>query len=414
MSKRTEALLRVVLVLSAVASCGRVLEDDEFRADATATSGTGGADATADRTLCRGATDCSDGSSAARDADASAVDSANPTWPDGALPLDTDGGCPCGQLGCACCNYTSCAGTLTCQIGLTCIFTASTTLAQEAEESITFVAADATSVYWCAFDGVKSVPKQGGAVKTLASEAAPDGGSLNCPGLVVDDTSVYWANAGESTGGIFSVSKAGGPAHALATTSAPPTSLYLAGGNLYWTTDGTFWTETSPGSVLSMPASGGAPVIVPGLTNVECIAPAGNILYWYEAGNGGPSSLGVSPLSGGVGTTLLTLPDSPGCYGLAAYGSEVFASTDDGTIGASTATGMNAVLDAADESGPLAVDGSGVYEIEDGSVAVWRPGEGHFYDLYTAGIESSVGIALDTDFVYWATEEGALIKSAKW
>jgi hypothetical protein len=46
--------------------------------------------------------------------------------------------------------------------------------------------------------------------------------------------------------------------------------------------------------------------------------------------------------------------------------------------------------------------------------AVWRPGQDELYDLYTAGDESSAGIALDAQFVYWATEGGTLIKSSKW
>ena len=77
------------------------------------------------------------------------------------------------------------------------------------------MAVDGTSVYWTSDAGtVMKVPLTGGTAITLASDQ--DGPS----GIVVDDASIYWTNAGSGT--VMKLARAGGPPLTLVSGQTVP------------------------------------------------------------------------------------------------------------------------------------------------------------------------------------------------
>jgi hypothetical protein len=101
----------------------------------------------------------------------------------------------------------------------------------------TFLAIDETSVYWAEAgdDMIKSEGKAGGPVTTLAT-----GQNIGTGLITIDSTYVYWAN--EVTGEVVRVAKTGGAsAITLATYQNQPTGIAVDDVAVYWTNthDGT-------------------------------------------------------------------------------------------------------------------------------------------------------------------------------
>jgi hypothetical protein len=156
-----------------------------------------------------------------------------------------------------------------------------TTLARG--ESATFLAVDATNVYYATLSSIMKVPRGGGASATLASLD----GDVNA--LTTDGSAVYWTSTG---GTIQKVSAAGGVVTVLA-RSREPQGIAVANGRVYWTDA----DIVSGGAVMSVSLSDGTvSTLAPGLDCPWAIAVDESAVYW-GACNGTIGSVG---LTGGV------------------------------------------------------------------------------------------------------------------
>jgi hypothetical protein len=110
---------------------------------------------------------------------------------------------------------------------------------------------DATNVYYTNYSegAVRSVPKAGGAVKTLASQPTSANGAN---GVAVDETHVYWA----SIGGVWKVDKKGGTPVRLAEDGEHADALVVDGKSVYWVAPG--HTGQKVGAVRKVSKEGGA------------------------------------------------------------------------------------------------------------------------------------------------------------
>lgn len=116
---------------------------------------------------------------------------------------------------------------------------------------------DDTTLYFTTGSTVKSMPKAGGTVTTVASSQAQP------TGLAVDSTYVYWTNQGSassSDGTVKRKPKAGGSIVTLASGQAHPDRIEVRSGSAYWLNLGTNsggatgWVN---GSVMLVPTAGG-------------------------------------------------------------------------------------------------------------------------------------------------------------
>ena len=79
-------------------------------------------------------------------------------------------------------------------------------------------------------------------------------------GLAVDDTTVYWSEAGDR---VRSMPLSGGDARTLASGQAHPNQIAVEGGIVYWATNGTGEANAPAlGGVWRVPAIGGTPVAI--------------------------------------------------------------------------------------------------------------------------------------------------------
>jgi hypothetical protein len=155
--------------------------------------------------------------------------------------------------------------------------TPTTLAAIPGEQPSTFLAVDATTVYWTTGSLVLRMPLSGGVPTTLVS--GQGGGSI-----AVDGTSVYWvSNARE----VMRMPLDGGTPVTVASASqaAGPFQLTLDGTSAYWTTG-----QDSNG-VLSVPLSGGIPVTLTPRANTYGIAVDPTSIYWTNPGDGRDSQL---------------------------------------------------------------------------------------------------------------------------
>jgi hypothetical protein len=139
---------------------------------------------------------------------------------------------------------------------------------------------NATSVYWTTSGEVPSegalmeVPKEGGAVATLASGAFG-------PSVAVDNTSVYCSRFDDSAYLLTRMPQDGGNAVVLASTPTLPGSIALDDSYVYWTTPDTYrgdaggvWAVAKNGGASIMLAPGG-PYGTPTPLAVDCTS-----VYW--------------------------------------------------------------------------------------------------------------------------------------
>ncbi len=151
------------------------------------------------------------------------------------------------------------------------------------------VVVDATSVYWANHFAVMKCSIAGGDVTTLAS------GRDSIAGIAVDAAAVYFGTVGSSTGGgaVMRVPIEGGTPTVLASRAAP-FDLATDGVNVYWTSFG--------GTVTSIPSAGGAATtLVSGQKMCGAIALDATNVYWSAGTNGAIMKV---PLAGGVPVTL--------------------------------------------------------------------------------------------------------------
>jgi hypothetical protein len=171
------------------------------------------------------------------------------------------------------------------------------------------LAVDGTDVYFATNGpaiGIAKVPVGGGSVTTLATVA-------NDPTYIaVDATNVYWTtpevtgtptDCCNSTGALSMAPVGGGSVTTLATLTYTAQYLAVDSTNLYWTVGG------PQGSVMQMPLAGGAPTtIASGQSYPGLIAVDSSSVYWTLTGGKArmPASILKAPLGGGAPTTLVS------------------------------------------------------------------------------------------------------------
>jgi hypothetical protein len=221
------------------------------------------------------------------------------------------------------------------------------------------LAVDTSHVFWSSssvssFDGgsIESVPTTGGSPTTIAS-------GLSSPyAIATDGTNVYFTArvpcaSATCTGYVLSVPVGGGTVSTLASHPGFGVWLFIANGQLYWTTlDGrvltvsksggtptqlayevtggvavvadqaaAYWTNTA-GDVTRLPLDGGKPTVLAiGQSPIPALAVDETSVYWINAGGGfnGPgttSGVVKVPTDGGPVTTIPS-PDGGSFNGLA-------------------------------------------------------------------------------------------------
>ena len=154
------------------------------------------------------------------------------------------------------------------------------------------VTADATNIYFMSNVGaLMSMPKGGGPAVTLASDQQPSGP------IVVDDTSVYWANhtpVGQDGGGaIRKVAKAGGAPVTLASGFQIAYGVVEDDTSIYYATGAT---------LMKVAKAGGAPITLVSDKDAVWIAVDDTHVYFTDS-----TTLSVIPKSGGTPKVLMKL-----------------------------------------------------------------------------------------------------------
>jgi hypothetical protein len=293
------------------------------------------------------------------------------------------------------------------------------TLVASAQWGVSDLAIDATSVYWINFGS----PTGDGAVMVaskLRDDSARDAGDADggCVGI---------ADGGDSgVGG--TVLDAGGPcppSQALCNgvcidgTSTAPCALswtYVANvraSSIAVDPDNVYWTESDlpGGAVVMLPKSGDPAVTIRSSTSSipDGLAVDSTSVYWGEFGGGpdGGGSIDSLPLSsdfsvdGGVPPNLLA---AGGAQVLALSGSTLCFGAQ--VVGCLPATGGPVTVLNPVQGGPvlsMAVDSANVYwTVFSTNGAVFSaPIAGGPVNLLVAHTDRPIGIAVDTNSVYW-------------
>jgi hypothetical protein len=199
------------------------------------------------------------------------------------------------------------------------------------------IVVDTTSVYWAegtncygtgtggASGAIMKVPIGGAAATTLVSTSS-------CPGgLAVDGTSVYWTTIGTpaneyADGTVMKASLDGATAVTLASLQSLPESLAIDNANVYWPT--TPYSSINQGTLMKVSiAGGGTPTALASGQSPSAIAIDTNNIYWINGGGGQAGSIMALPLSGGATPTSLTEVEDP--TGLATDGVSIYFSDDE-------------------------------------------------------------------------------------
>ncbi len=160
----------------------------------------------------------------------------------------------------------------------------------------------------------------------------------------------------------------------LATTQANPQYLVVTGGTIVWLDVG---AEGGPGSVMTMPVSGGTPVSIAGGDFPAGLAVGGGNVFWTGLTAKGDNEqwLESTPLAGGATSTLATVTRS--VTSLATDGTTLyFTDIGDGAavagfVGSVPVQGGSVTTLASQSNGPsgVAIDATSVYWLDDsGSV----------------------------------------------
>jgi sugar lactone lactonase YvrE len=228
------------------------------------------------------------------------------------------------------------------------------------------IALDADAIYWSQLENGGSVFRL--AKAQVGTSAAPQelatgqGGSI---GVAVDATHVYWTTPGT----VRRVPKQGGALQTLARDQELPFSLLVDVGRL-------FWTNYQGGQVMTVLLSN--PVPTPVATRQG--APAGlagdlAALYWTnnQPGAGGepPAVMTIEKVNAGAPTILADRQQAP--VGVTVFGNDVFwTNSEGGTVLRVPKQGGTPVVLASGQATPaeVAVDASAVYWVnrDDGRV----------------------------------------------
>jgi hypothetical protein len=297
-----------------------------------------------------------------------------------------------------------------------------------------WLAVDGTSVYFtvggnspASGPGLMRVSKTGGTLATIASQ--PD-----LSALALDATSIFWS---ASDGTLQTASLTGKMPATLASGLHVPQSLALDATSIYF-------AEANPGRISKVPLAGGAPVpLATGVSFPQGLVVDASNIYWVEGGGAPPdydTRLMMMPLAGGTPTplwddgalaTAALAVDAHNIYWTTSSSSTVNGSTVCTGKVLSMPIGGGAPTTLAtgqDCPGPIAVDRSAVYWINEGSRYVGAlmkiPLGGGAPVTLASGRIDAHAIAIDDTFVYWSevgasaestpqTGTGALMKTAK-
>jgi hypothetical protein len=231
-----------------------------------------------------------------------------------------------------------------------------------------YVAVDATSVYWTAWQGwcgpssIMSVPKGGGTAVKLASGTGQSGA------IAVDDTSVYWTDSAHGT--VMRTPKTGGASVVLGSGQGVPGAdgtdgnpgvaipLAIDGTNVYWADYKGVLKSAPKGSgpvatLSTTPTGWRAYALTVDSTHLYSMALNGTVTSIPKGGgafvtlaSGGPPNRGA-PYGGGIATDATTVYWATGITGT--------------ILGAPKGGGPSRVFVSSTRPTGIAVDGTGIY-----------------------------------------------------
>ncbi len=224
----------------------------------------------------------------------------------------------------------------------------------------------------------------GSGLVTLAS------GQGNPFGLVVDSANVYWTD--NSAGTVMSVPLGGGTPTTLASGQNSPLSIAVNSTNLYW-------TNFNAGTIVSVPVGGGTLVtLATGQGAAKAITLDGTNLYWCEN-----NAVVEMPLAGGKITTLGTNVGNVFYFNVAVNSTSAYWVNDNAVTGDLLIDGTPITL-VSGFDGPnlgIALDSNNVYWASSGSAAVLKaPLGGGTATTVSAGVAPNA-VASDGTNVYW-------------
>lgn len=228
------------------------------------------------------------------------------------------------------------------------------------DNNVNGLAVNAKNVYWTEQNSVATVPIGGGNVKPLATTMQP------ATGIAIDSTTVYWS---EQFGGLSKVPIGGGSSVQLVPASSEgPAFPAVSGTSLFWVS-----LAVGGSTIKKISTPGGAvTVLAAGIDEGELVVDKSNV-YWAGAST---KQINAIPVGGGPVTVLGTTPYPP--YGLAQDEEYLYISSNDA---------MGAILKMPKTGGEPQVIASG------------------------HGFVPS--LAVDATSVYWASNDGMVLKVAK-
>lgn len=197
---------------------------------------------------------------------------------------------------------------------------------------------------------------EGHCLTTLAS--GQNGGF----GPVRGADALYWLNGGDGT--VVRLALGGGAPVVLASGQVHPTHLAVDATHVYWTTGGDL--GDGGGTVMKVPIAGGAPITLANATLPWAVAVDASNVYFSAVT---PDAIQKTPLAGGAPVVLATSNGSPHA---------------------------------------IAVDSSGVYWTQPGSVRRVALAGGPPEVLLDLNLNQTDGIALDATTIYFTTQDEVL------
>jgi hypothetical protein len=271
------------------------------------------------------------------------------------------------------------------------------------------------SVYWLYSgpgyaDGgsVMTVPKCGGAAKTLAS-----GLPLLLGAIAVDSQTVYWTNlSDQNQGSVMSLPIHGGAPVTLA-AGGDPGGITLDATSIYW-------TDAFGGTVVKMPKGGGAPTtLATKQYSAGDIAINTTVACWtLNNGTFPDTPVSVVCISLDGGTPFTVAAGSAIYWGLTLDETAAYVAAGDGSgagtiLAAPLAGGTPITLGAGDPAG-IAVDDTNVYwttaPFDGGTGSLIRvPKQGGVAVTLAAGQNDPGSVAVDAQRVYWTDDPSVFV-----